>query len=61
VAALQAQTVQHAADRVTTAAEMSRNLACALSCGPEPFEKRYVFGIPTHGDSITLTARHGLV
>lgn len=49
VAALEAQTGQHAADRVTTAPETARNLRRALSCGPELFEKRYVFPIPAHG------------
>src|SRR3954447_3628869 len=48
VAALQAQTGQHAADRITTAPETTRNLRRALSCGPEPVEERYVFRIPAH-------------
>lgn len=48
VAALQVQTGQHAADRVTSAPETARNLRRALSCGPEAFEQRYLFRMPTH-------------
>jgi hypothetical protein len=63
VAALQAQTGQHAADCITTALETARNLRRALSCGPEPFEKRYVFRIPAHGRyySADCRARGSLV
>ena len=47
--ALQAQTSQLGADRVTAIPEMARDLRGALSYGPEHFEQRYVFRIPTHG------------
>src|ERR1700682_5389184 len=46
---LQAQTSQPAADRVTATPETARDLRGTLSYGPEFFEPRYVFRIPTHG------------
>src|SRR5947207_13658516 len=49
VTALQAQTSQLGADRVTATPETARDLRGALSDGPEPFEQCYVFRIPTHG------------
>src|SRR5262249_58617774 len=49
VPALHAQTSQPAADRVTATPETACDLLGALSQGPEFFEQRYVFRIPTHG------------
>lgn len=60
-AALQAQTGQHAADRVTTAPETARDLRCALSRGPEPIEERYVLRIPAHGKDYSADCQHAPV
>ena len=42
------------ADRVTATPETARDLRRALSYGPELFEQRYVFRVPTHGRYYTL-------
>jgi hypothetical protein len=61
VTALQAQTSQLGADRVTAIPETTRDLRGALSYGPEFFEQCYVFRIPTHGRYYTRTIKYWLV
>ena len=49
-----------AADRITATPETARDLPGALSYGPEFFEQRYVFRIPTHGRYYTPTDSYRL-
>jgi hypothetical protein len=61
VTTFQAQTSQLRTDRVTAISEAARDLLGALSYGPEFFEQRYVFRIPTHGRYYTPIAGDRLV